>query len=154
MHIIEDMILSCLLILMILVAVTQIGLRNLFDSGLLWGDELVRVLVLWIGLAGAMIASRTNHHITIDVVSRYLPAQAKQITGIATSLFTVLVCGVMTWYSTGFVYIEMQDGMTAFAGIPVWVCESIIPFAFAVITLRYLIHFFTLAVRLLRSQDS
>jgi TRAP-type C4-dicarboxylate transport system permease small subunit len=27
----------------------------------------------------------------------------------------------------------------AFAGVPVWLCEAIIPFAFAVIALRFLI---------------
>lgn len=135
----EDTILSVLLILMIVVAVTQIALRNLFDSGILWGDELVRVLVLWLGLMGAMIASRKNHHISIDVISRYLPQKAKQLASLITSLFTAVVCGVMTWFSLSFVLMEKQDGMIAFAAIPAWVCESIIPFAFAVISIRYLV---------------
>jgi TRAP-type C4-dicarboxylate transport system permease small subunit len=38
---------------------------------------------------------------------------------------------------------EKLDGMTAFADIPVWICESIIPVAFAVICLRYIILSFT-----------
>ncbi|MCK5838003.1 MAG: TRAP transporter small permease, partial [Desulfobacula sp.] len=79
---IEDSILIGLLLSMICMAVLQIVMRNLFDSGILWGDELIRVLVLWIGLIGAMIASRNNHHISIDVISRYLPDKIKKFTNL------------------------------------------------------------------------
>ena len=139
LHKIEDLILTGLLLGMIGMAVSQIFLRNIFDSGILWGDELVRILVLWIGLVGAMIASRSNNHITIDVISRYLPEQIKQVTVLITSAFTAIVCAIMTGFSLKFVILEKQDGLTAFAGVPAWICESIIPIAFAVITARYLI---------------
>lgn len=143
------MILSGLLLLMIVVAVTQILLRNLFDSGILWGDELVRVLVLWIGLIGAMVASRNNHHISIDVISRYLPEKIKQLTSLVTAWFTAVICGLMTWFSLRFVIMEKQDGLIAFSSVPAWVCESIIPFAFAIITIRYLILSAALLIRIL-----
>jgi len=45
----EDGILFALVLLMIGMAVTQILLRNLFHSAIIWGDMLVRILVLWIG---------------------------------------------------------------------------------------------------------
>ena len=139
LHRIEDGILISLLLVMIVMAVLQIVLRNLFDSGILWGDAFVRVLVLWIGLVGAMIASRTGNHISIDVISRFLPPQLKRISDLMIYLFTLAVCWVMAWYAYGFVLLEKEDGMTAFAGIPIWICESIIPFAFGLIGLRYLV---------------
>ena len=64
---IEDAILSALLLFMILLAAAQIFYRNLFDSGISWGDALVRILVLWVGLFGAMAASRKGDHIKIDL---------------------------------------------------------------------------------------
>ncbi len=135
----EDFILSSLLVIMILMAVLQILLRNLFDTGIVWADELIRVLVLWIGLVGAMVASRSNRHISIDVVSRYLPEKTKKAATIVTSLFTALVCAVMTRFSFSFVVMEKNDGLNAFAAVPNWVCQTIIPFSFAVISLRYFI---------------
>ncbi|MEN8211684.1 MAG: TRAP transporter small permease [Thermodesulfobacteriota bacterium] len=135
---IEDTVLVGLLLLMICMAVLQIFMRNLFDSGILWGDSLVKVLVLWIGLMGAMIASRNNHHISIDVLSKFLPEKIKEVTTFIISVFTSLVCGVMAYYSLNFVIMEKQDGYTAFSNIPAWVCESIIPIAFAIISLRYI----------------
>jgi len=135
---IEDGILVSLLLLMISMAVLQIFMRNMFDSGIIWGDSLVRVLVLWIGLMGAMIASRNNNHISIDILSRYLPEQIKKITHLIIYIFTSFVCAVMAYFSLNFVIMEKQDGFTAFANIPAWACESIIPIAFAIISLRYI----------------
>jgi len=133
----EDFILVSLLLIMIAVAVLQIFLRNFFDSGIVWGDSLVRVLVLWIGLIGAMVASRTDNHISIDVISRYLPSRIKRVTGFLVHVFAAVVTALMAWFSLGFVRMEMADNLIAFATVPAWVCESIIPVAFAVISLRY-----------------
>ena len=66
----EDSILVALLTLMIGMAASQVVLRNFFDSGLYWSDSLVRVAVLWVALVGAMVASRDDSHIRIDLVSR------------------------------------------------------------------------------------
>jgi TRAP-type C4-dicarboxylate transport system permease small subunit len=140
---IEDGILIGLLLLMIFMAVLQIFLRNFFNSGILWGDPLIRLLVLWIGLIGSMIASRNNHHINIDVISRYLPGQIKKLTTFIISLFTAFVCAVMAYYSFIFVIMERTDGFIAFGNIPVWVCESIIPVSFAIISFRYILFSFT-----------
>lgn len=134
---VEDYILVGLLLTMIFMAVLQIALRNIFDSGIVWGDALVRVLVLWLGLIGAMAASRTDNHISIDVVSRYLPAALKRYTRILVYLFTLAVTGLMTFHAARFVAMEKADGMIAFANVPAWICEAIIPAAFGIITIRY-----------------
>ena len=144
----EDGILIGLLLLMIFMAVLQIFLRNLFDTGIGWGDPLIRVLVLWIGLIGAMVASRNNHHISIDVISKFLPDQSKKVINLMTAIFTSLVCAVMAYYSFIFVMMERDDGLLAFANIPAWVCESIIPVSFAIISLRYILFSFTCFTKL------
>ncbi|MDP6265026.1 MAG: TRAP transporter small permease subunit, partial [Pseudomonadales bacterium] len=72
-HLIEDSALVISLLTMMTVAVVQIALRNFFDSGMFWADSFVRILVLWVALLGAMVATRENNHIKIDVLSRYLP---------------------------------------------------------------------------------
>lgn len=133
----EDGILVGLLLLMIVMAVTQILLRNLFDTAIVWGDVLVRILVLWVGLVGAMVASRQGNHINIDILDRYLPGRAKTVVNFVVELFTALICSGVTYFSLRFVQMEYLDGGMAFARVPAWVCEAIIPFAFVVIALRY-----------------
>lgn len=147
---IEDGILVTLMLAMIGLAVSQIFLRNLFDAGIVWADPLVRVLVLWIGLIGAMAASRTDNHISIDIISRFLPAKLKRMTSLLVYIFTAGISGLMAWHSYRFVSMERADGMTAFSGVPAWICEAIIPFAFSVICIRYILFF---CHQLIRSGD-
>jgi TRAP-type C4-dicarboxylate transport system permease small subunit len=139
LHRIENAVLVGLLLLMIGMASAQIFLRNVFESGVVWGDVLLRILVLWIGLAGAMIASRDGRHINIDVITRYLPEHLKIIVMCIVELFTAGLCSLLAYHSIRFVQAEFEFGGKAFAQIPVWLCQSIIPFAFIVIAIRYLI---------------
>ena len=137
LHRLEDAILVGLLLLMIGMAVTQIFLRNLFQAGIVWSDVMVRILVLWVGLIGAMVASRQDNHITIDILDRYMPERVKVYANFVIKLFTALICTIVAYYSLLFVQIEFADGGMAFAQVPTWLCEAIIPFAFTVIALRY-----------------
>ena len=133
----EDSILVGLLLLMIVLSVLQIFLRNFFGGGIVWSEVLVRVLVLWVGLIGAMVASRQGNHINIDIMNRYLSGRTKVIVKFVVELFTALICIVVAYYSLEFVQSEFSYGGESFASIPTWLCESIIPLAFTVISLRY-----------------
>ena len=150
LHRLEDGVLVGLLLLLISIAVLQILLRNLFDSGILWGDFLVRILLLWIGLVGAMVASRQGNHINIDLVTRYLPPRVKCTVNFIVELSTTMVCVVVFYYSLKFVQMEFTYGGSAFAQVPVWLCQTIIPFAFFVIALRYLLLSFTNFIKLIK----
>ncbi len=123
---------------MMLMAVVQIVLRNTTGAGIVWGDTLVRILVLWTGLVGAMAATRQNNHINIDVVTRHLSAGAARVVNGVTLLFASLVCFVTAWYSLAFVRMEYLFSTPAFAGVPTWACQTIIPVAFLVMALRCL----------------
>jgi len=137
LYLIEDGILVGLLSLMISLAALQILLRNLFESAIVWSDILVRILVLWVGLVGAMVASRRGNHININILDRFLPKRFKPVTSAVAELFAALICTVMVYYSLRFVQMEYTEGGILFAKVPAWVCESIIPLAFAVIAVRY-----------------
>ena len=134
---VEDSILVGLLLLMIVMAVLQIFLRNFLGGGIVWSEVLVRVLVLWVGLIGAMVASRQGNHINIDIMNRYLSGRAKIVVKFVVELFTALICIVVAYYSLQFVQSEFAYGGESFAKVPIWLCESIIPFTFMVISLRY-----------------
>ena len=123
----------------IIFAVTQILLRNFFHSGIPWGDSLVRILVLWLGLIGAMIASRNHRHIKIDLISRHLTVVNQLRLRRFTDSVTAIVCFIVAWYAFGFVRIEYQDGMRAFENVPVWITEAIIPVGFFIMALRFLL---------------
>jgi TRAP-type C4-dicarboxylate transport system permease small subunit len=132
----EDGILVLLLTVMIAVAAAQILLRDLWESGLVWGDPLTKVLVLWVALLGAMAATREGNHITVDVLSRYLPPRAKAVGRVLTDLFAAIVCALLAWHGGRLVLIDRDAATLAFAHVPTWVSELIIPIGFGVMALR------------------
>ena len=73
----EDTFLLVILIGMMLLAGTQIFLRNLIDNSIFWGDEMLRLMVLWLTVAGGLAASRMDKHISIAVIDRFLPKTAQ-----------------------------------------------------------------------------
>jgi len=140
-HRFEDGLIVLIVLMMVALAVAQIVLRNLAGTSLVWADPLLRNAVLWIGLLGAMIASRKDEHIRIDLAANFLPERLLPwITGLV-DLFTAGICLLTAWYGLGFVIEERQFGGAAFAGIPSWLLQSVIPLGFGVIALRYLILF-------------
>jgi TRAP-type C4-dicarboxylate transport system permease small subunit len=136
-HRAEDTLLALLLGALVLLAPLQIVLRNFFDAGWVWADPFLRVLVLWIALLGALAASRQDKQIAVDIVSKFLSDRAKAVVGILTGLFTAFVCGVVAYHSWLFVAGEREFGSTAFGDVPAWLCQSVIPFAFAMIAVRH-----------------
>jgi TRAP-type C4-dicarboxylate transport system permease small subunit len=139
LHRLEDTLLVFSLLSMLLIALGQIVLRNGFDSGVLWAESFSRILVLWVAMLGAMVATRENNHISIDAVSRYLPRHWQNYLATLTSLFAAAICAIVSWYSFEFVRFEYEDQTLAFASVPNWACQSILPIGCGVMSLRFLL---------------
>jgi len=140
LHRVEDGVLALLLGAMIVLAPLQIALRLFFNEGLTWADPLIRVLVLWVGLFGAISASRGDRHINIDVLSRILRGRVRAGVGFVVHAFTASVSAVVAWHAWRFVQSEREYGSTAFLDVPAWVLEIVLPFAFAMIAIRYALY--------------
>jgi len=141
LHRLEDALIVIVLVGMVLLAVTQILLRNLNGTSLVWVDPLLQNGVLWIGMLGAMIASRNDEHIRIDIASHYLSPFWRRGLSLLVDLFTSGVCAVVAWFSLHSVRDEASLGMNAFSGITAWWLQVIIPVGFALIALRYAVLF-------------
>lgn len=138
----EDSLLLLILFSMIGLGTLQIVQRNFFGSSFVWTDELLRLLVLWLAMAGAVAASRDDRHIVIDLLSRFLSDKHALTIRTIIDLFTVSVCALLSWHTARFVYGEWEYGATLFYGLPAWPFEAVIPAAFTIITYRYLLFLF------------
>lgn len=133
----EDVLLVGVFAAMLLLAGTQILLRNVFDAGFAWIDPLLRVLVLWIGMLGAVAASRDDRHISIDVLSRLVPPRLLPWTKRVVALATTVVCALLAWQTFRFVRDEFAYSDVEVAGFPIWIWQSILPLGFALMTWRF-----------------
>lgn len=134
---VEQTLLVTFLGFIIFVAFVQIILRNLFATGLDWGDSLVRNLVLWIGFIGATLATKEGKHINIDVVSRWLPSLGKNIVALVTHLFSFGIGCLLTYAALKFIKNEVQMERMTFLNIPAWIPEMILPLTFGLMTFRF-----------------
>jgi len=59
------------------------------------------------------------------------------ISDIITRTFAAIISAIIAWHSFLFLIDEWNSGAMAFASVPAWLPESIIPIGFAIIALRY-----------------
>ena len=60
---------------MILIMFSQVVLRYVFNSPLIWAEELSRYMFVWIVYLGASIAISRKAHLEVDYFIRYLPEE-------------------------------------------------------------------------------
>lgn len=135
----EGILFSLFLAVMLLLSFAQVLLRNLFHSGVLWFDPLVRTLVLWVAFLGALVATSNARHLHVDVVRRMLPERIRLRVGRLLSVISSAVCA---WMANGsYVYLreEYLYGQSPFLGIPAWVTQSILLWGFGLLSYRFLI---------------
>jgi TRAP-type C4-dicarboxylate transport system permease small subunit len=133
----EDAVLVLILGGMILLATAQIVLRNFFDIGFIWSDEALRLMVLWIAVAGAVAASRSDKHINIAVLDRFLPGRVRSFKDILIHAFTASISGIVAWHGLQFVRTSHEFGDVLLGGVPAWPLQAVLPVGFGLIAWRY-----------------
>ncbi|MBC8287304.1 MAG: TRAP transporter small permease [Nitrospinae bacterium] len=142
---IEGHLIVLILSLMILLSFGQMLLRNLFDMGIVWGDTLLRQWVLWLGFLGASIAVNHNKHISIEVFSNFSSLYWKRIIKAFTRFSAGIISGFLTWAAWSFMQFEKDSQSVLFLDIPVWIFQTILPYSFMIIAIRFIISGFETA---------
>jgi TRAP-type C4-dicarboxylate transport system permease small subunit len=128
---------------MVLLAFLQVILRNFFSAGFIWGDILLRHLVLWLGFIGAAIAVEREKHISIDIIGRIVPPRIGTLIRIFTNLFATVVSFYLAKAGLTFLRSERESGdillTIANQPFPAWWFEIIIPAGFFLISFHFLL---------------
>jgi len=138
---VENALLFILLLGMIGLSAAQIILRNFFDIGFFWTDELLRMLVLWLAVIGAVAASRTDRHISINLVENYFGERSLAVTRLIVHAFSAVICALVTWFSIDFVRTSHEYGDILLGGVPAWWLQIVLPLGFGLIAYRYTLFF-------------
>lgn len=123
-------------------AFLQVVLRNGFGTSLIWADVAVRILVLWVTMLGAMVATQRKKHIKIDLAGRYFTARQSRYVHGGGRLVAAGIMFVVAYYCYEMVLLEYEFGTMAFANIPTWVCQSILPLGFFSIGVQFFVQSF------------
>lgn len=139
-RLLETWVLVGFLAVLLVLASSQILLRNVFSSGIVWADAVVRLAVLWIAVIGAVAASRDRRHIAVDIIARNLSGTVRRGVTAAVHIFTGSVAAIFAWQSWRFVQDSRLFGDVFADGWPAWWIQIILPAGFAMIAYRYLVN--------------
>ena len=133
----EEALVSLLLTAMILLACYQIGLRWFTSGGLPWINPLLRYLVLWSGLLGAVLATARDNHIALDAIGYLLQRKLKLFIHLLTDGFCVVVSIFLFRATLLFIKSEIEFGGPGLFGLDTWLWFLIFPIAFGMILLHF-----------------
>ncbi|MBI1806621.1 MAG: TRAP transporter small permease [Ignavibacteria bacterium] len=140
---IERMLLVLLFSVMVVLAFLQVVMRNVFSTGFLWADPLLRHMVLWIGLLGASLATQGEKHINLDIITRYTSARVTNLLRIVTNLFAGIITFFLAHAGYNFLQNEIATNDVLFTighvNYQAWWFQLIIPIGFGLMAFRFAI---------------
>lgn len=134
----EAGVLTVLFLALLLLGLTQTGLRNLAGTSLPWADAAMHALVLWLAMAGGVVATGRLRHVRVDLVERWLPETGLYWLRRLVFLATGGICLALTWTSLGIVAMEYEFRAVAFLSVPTWVVQLAVPAGFGTMAARFL----------------
>lgn len=136
---VENIALVSLLGGMMLLSVAQIVMREVFNTGVAWGGEVLKLMVLWLAMIAAIAACRDNRHIRVDAISHLLPDVAIRVSRVVVDLFAAVVCCFVAWQAWRYLQLEIEFEDTVLINTPAWLIHVILPIGFAVTGYRFFI---------------
>lgn len=122
-----------------LIVFVQVVLRYLFNTSLIWSEEIARYLIIWVILVGSSIAVREKAHASVDVVVSFLPSLPKKIFSIIINLIGVIFCIALIWSGSVTVSNVIEYGnVTPSLGIPMAIPYLALPVGGLLMLYRFL----------------
>lgn len=119
------------LLMMVILQIAIIALRNLYDIGFVWLQELMMYLYALTALSALGLALQTDSHVRVDIFYRPLPVKYKALIDLLGSLFLLVpLCLALIWTSLPFVIQSwsVMEASPQTSGLPgIFLLKSLIP---------------------------
>lgn len=139
---IEKAVICISLTTMLVIASTQVILRNVFHTGITWGEVFVRHMVLFLLFFGASLSTRNKTHIQMDVSTKITPKKLQPTFNFVINLFCILITSYLAKAALMFFHDEKAGGGILFANVPEWVFIAVIPVGFILLSVRFSLNAF------------
>jgi TRAP-type C4-dicarboxylate transport system permease small subunit len=133
------------------ISALQVILRLLFHTGIPNAETLMRYMVMWVAFIGASLAAYKGRHISLDIVSRSLRKNHKNLIKLIVGFVSMVILAFLLKASIEFIINEMSDSQVVFFA-PIWTLESIIPIMFFFMLLVYIQTFFMAAGAMIKEK--
>ena len=136
---IEDGLAGLILAAVLAIVVFELSIRGLFGRSNLWTDELSRVLLIAMVYVSAIGLTRDGAHIRVELFLGWLGPAARALVERLCDLLCLVFAATATWLGLRYVLESAAFGISfAHSNLPfpIWVAQAVIPFGFALISLR------------------
>ena len=124
-------------IMMVTLLFIQVVSRYAFGFSLAFSEEVAVIFFIFTVYLGAIGATRRNQHLKVEILTNQLKPKVKIIAGIIADLIFIVANGFIIYGIIKITGNLMHYGMTTpILQIPKWMCYSMLPFAFTIITFR------------------
>ena len=112
--------------------------RYVFNTGVVWAEELVRYEIIWLVFIGGSVAARKGIHIGVDVMLHILPPRVAQVVRVVVAAICVIFCVALAWYGFDLVAQTRMFGQkTPAMQMPFWMVQLAIPVGATLMALRF-----------------
>ncbi len=130
------------------VAITcqMIVIRFVLNGSTIWQTEAVIYLIISATLVGLPYVQRLRGHVNVDLIPLSLPARARFVLALVTSLLSIAIVGVMVWYGYEYWHFAMARGWTSDTvwAVRLWIPYLSIPVGFGLLLLQLVADFVAL----------
>jgi TRAP-type C4-dicarboxylate transport system permease small subunit len=118
----------------VLLNFTNVVGRYLFGLSLLAADEIQVFVMVAMTFLGAVVVTRRNQHLRMDVLVQFMPAELRLALRIIEPLLLALLAGFVLWQSWFYASQMLRIGRRSdMAGMPMWIPHGVVALGFGLI---------------------
>jgi TRAP-type C4-dicarboxylate transport system permease small subunit len=131
-----ELVLAVAFILAVLLNFANVVGRYLFNFSLLGSDEVEVFVMVGMTFLGAVVVTRRNEHLRMDVLVRFMPVPVRLALRIAEQLLLIALAGFVLSQSYFYASQMLRLGRTSdMARVPMWIPHGSVALGFALILL-------------------
>lgn len=122
---------------------------EIYPGGFVWAQKLALVMMLWVALLGASMATYERAHLSLEMGEKLWPKRWLHVIKALAHAVTSAFCVALLLLSVRMVSDQLgwHSNVKANDWLPMWVALAILPYTFAAMSVRLLAQTYTLATR-------
>lgn len=130
----EDLISAFFISVTTILVVINIVMRYIFNSGLVWSEEVATGCFVWSVFIGAVAVFKHRGHVGVDIIVKKMPHGVQRAVALITDIILVALNGYMSYLSILYIS-KSYTKMTPVLGISSVYISSSVLIAFVLMTL-------------------
>lgn len=135
----EEISLTILMIITLVVVLYQVLLRYIFNDSLSWADEFARYALIWMAWIGVSLTVKKREHLRIDLIHSFLSKKRQRMLEIVVIVICLIIPILFIFKGMSLVNLIYSTNQIAQTmPINMWIIYLIIPFSGMLISIRLL----------------